>query len=553
MAEPVEAALPVMEPVGISDSGVDVYTVSTVEELVAAIGSERVLFLESGVYELSACFGYGELCGESWYWEETYDGYELVISGVENLSIVGEDSEIVTRPRYANVIKLENCADIALEALTLGHTVEPGTCSGGVLYLDSCEDVEVFETNLYGCGTIGITAVNCKRVHAVDSAIYDCSLNAAYASSSHDVMLLNCSIHSNGLDMGWSHSVFYAEGCNGFAVVNCTVNNNHSSYLLYSTYSQQVNILGCEVKDNSFTDALFCAEGYSPTVDKCAFDANGDIAVASSLPAVDRDGNALTQAALEAMQRQDASYSGPIMAAELELDESINADGVREVRVSTVDEFLAAIDSDTVIILEAGLYDLSQAADYGAYGSDCYYWVNVFDGPGLVINGVENLSIVGEGEVELAAIPRYANVLGFVNCEGISLSGITAGHTQEPGECAGGVLDFENCWDIAIDDCRLYGCGILGIRAYYCSELEVSNTEIYDCSQGAIHLYTVMDASFENMDIHDCYSPEISLHDCMDIFFEGEKLQYGDYLLQPDGKIESYGRFSVENGSAVAQ
>jgi hypothetical protein len=166
--------------------------------------------------------------------------------------------------------------------------------------------------------------------------------------------------------------------------------------------------------------------------------------------------------------------------------------------------------------------------------------VDVYDGPGLVINGVKNLSIVGEGEVIIAAIPRYADVIRFINCEGICLSGFTAGHTEEPGDCAGGVLSFENCRDIAIEQCRLYGCGILGIRAYCCSDIFVSDSEIYDCSQGAIALYTVVGASFENMDIHDCAKPEISLHDCMDICFEGDKLNYagGSYWLM-DGKANA--------------
>ena len=240
------------------------------------------------------------------------------------------------------------------------------------------------------------------------------------------------------------------------------------------------------------------------------------------------------------MQREECRYEGPIEAAPVELDETLNEEGLREISVETVDEFLAAIGSNTVIKLKGSTFDLSQASDYGAYGTDFYYWRDVFDGPGLVINGVKNLSIIAEQDCTIAAIPRYADVLSFINCENLTLSGFTAGHTQEPGECAGGVLSFENCWDIDIDGCHLFGCGILGINAYYCSDIDVKNTEIYECSQGAIALYTVMDASFENMDIHDCMTPEISLHDCMDICFEGDKLNYagGSYWLM-DGKANA--------------
>ena len=50
------------------------------------------------------------------------------------------------------------------------------------------------------------------------------------------------------------------------------------------------------------------------------------------------------------------------------------------VEVSTVDEFLAAIASDTMIVLAAGNYDLSTASDYGrAPDGAPYIWTGVYD------------------------------------------------------------------------------------------------------------------------------------------------------------------------------
>ena len=161
----------------------------------------------------------------------------------------------------------------------------------------------------------------------------------------------------------------------------------------------------------------------------------------------------------------------------------------------------------------------------------------MYDGPGLVISGVENLSIVGEGAV-ISAIPRYANVLGFVNCDNITLRGFTAGHTEEPGECAGGVLDFQNCQGIDIADCRLYGCGILGISASGCTKLSVEKTEIYDCSQGAIALYATDGAAFSDCDIHDCRTPEISISDCSGVTYNGENLKYGSFQIVDNMAVE---------------
>ncbi len=533
MEAPAESPMPSLEPAAepvrlLPDkhpvTGEDVYRVSTVDELLCAIGPERIIELSEGVYDLSSAASYGTECTDAYYWNECYDGFELVINNISGLRIEGgEDSQIVTRPRYANVLKFENCGDVLLGSLYIGHTVEQGSCSGGVLYFDNCEDMTVSFCRLYGCGTIGISAINCSGVYAAECFIYDCSQNAVYASSCHDVQIRYSQIYENGSD--WTMGLFQAEGCNGFALVNCEIYDNLASNLLYSSYSQQLNMLGCRVQQNRLIESLIRAEGYSPVIDLCYFEGNSDVPVFAALPATDRRGNELSDADIGAMEWMEARFTGPIEAAPIELDESVNAEGLREVRVKTVDEFLAAIASDTVIKLEAELFDLSTAADYGAYGNENYYWVNVFDGPGLVISGVQNLRIIADEPAEITALPRYADVLKFLNCENITLSGFTAGHSEGAGSCAGCVLAFENCWDIDIDNCHLYGCGTLGINAYYCSELDVKNTEIYDCSMGAIALYTVMEASFDSMNIHDCGGYTIGLTDCMDVYFEGAQLE----------------------------
>lgn len=537
---PVTEPVATVQPQGLSVTGESIFPVSTVDEFLAAIGNNRVISMKEGVYDLSLAANYGSGGSDYWYWQEAFDGYELVITGVTGLRICGsvERSEILTQPRYADVLSFESSSDITIQNLTLGHSPEPGLCAGGVLFLDSCQNVTVEDSYLFGCGIIGLQAYNCKSVFVQDSHIYDCSQNAVTVNACNDLRLENCKIHNNGSN--FYGGLFQVETSRGFAVVNCDIYENEATCLISSGYSQQVSLLGAGIRDNVFTESLFDAVGYSPVVDKCHFSANGEPLAFAQLPALDAEGNEHTKASIEDMQREAADYSGPSAAESVELEESVNEDGLREVSVDTVDEFLAAIGSDTVIKLQGGIFDLSSASDYGAYGTDYYYWSDVFDGPSLIISGVNNLSIIAEYPSTIAAIPRYANVLSFLNCENITLSGFTAGHTEEPGSCAGGVLSFENCWDIDIDNCHLYGCGILGIDAYYCSDIAVKETEIYDCSQGAIALYTVMDASFENMDIHDCMTPEISLHDCMDIVYAGEIIEGGG------------GSYCIKDGKAIA-
>ena len=162
------------------------------------------------------------------------------------------------------------------------------------------------------------------------------------------------------------------------------------------------------------------------------------------------------------------------------------------VHVTTADEFLAAIASDTEIIVDAELIDFSTASNYGAYGTSegNYRWNEEFDGPELIIQNVTNLTIRGSGEERtdkvLSCVPRYADVLTFENCANIYVTHITVGHTQEQSQCSGGVLHFVSSQDILVEDCDLYGCGTLGVDADNSLNIQVINNLIHDCSYGGV-------------------------------------------------------------------
>ncbi len=86
------------------------------------------------------------------------------------------------------------------------------------------------------------------------------------------------------------------------------------------------------------------------------------------------------------------------------------------VRVTSVDELLAAIAPDTVIELAEGEYDLSTASDYGAdTHSACYSWNGVWDEEGrnsaeLVITA-DNLTLRGEGMDRTVLLECLSNLV----------------------------------------------------------------------------------------------------------------------------------------------
>ncbi len=294
------------------------------------------------------------------------------------------------------------------------------------------------------------------------------------------------------------------------------------------------------MESNLIMTSVFSLEQYAALADGCSFELNmfPDTVpftwyLESGLCPVGADGNDLSPYALKTMcyspynpdTQPDAGAAAP-----LEVPEG------GEVSVRTADEFLAAIGSNRTIVIDTGLLDLSTASDYGVLGGEHYFWRDWYDGPELVIRDVQNLSIRAAGDDPAActvtAVPRYANVLAFLDCTGIRVSGLTAGHTEGQGTCTGGVLMFENCSDIAVSGCRLYGCGILGIEASYCSGLKVTECEIYDCSQGGVRLYETRGAAFTDCDIHDVNGPALSVTECTDIFWNDIILSDGWYELE---------------------
>ena len=198
----------------------------------------------------------------------------------------------------------------------------------------------------------------------------------------------------------------------------------------------------------------------------------------------------------------------------------------KTVTVKTPNQFLAAIAPNTEIVVDAELIDLSKASGYGKGGKTYYTWMESFDGPELYITGVTNLTIRGVGEdrtaVVISATPRYADVLSFENCSNVQISGLTAGHTKEPGSCAGGVLCFENCQDILVENCGLFGCGILGVTAYSSKNIQIVNNEIYECSVGGVEFTNCDAVNVDGNTFRDLGGPIFRIYDCGTVTCNGE-------------------------------
>lgn len=534
-AEPWEADAPaITAPEG-------AVTVDSVDAFLAALAPHTTLVLAPGAYDLSTAADYGEPYPAGNYrWEEVYDGFQLVLEGLDGLQILApEGAELQAVPRYANVLSLRSCRDLAIAGLTLGHTREQGICSGGVVQLLDCEGVALESCRLYGCGTIGLDAYSCKGISASFCEIYECSFGAVQAENCQQIRMDDCWVHDCGKsDIGPGYQLFRLCACRGFGLVNTRVTDNLCQVIFQNERSQGVEILGCPVEGNRVKSSVFQLYTYPVLVEDCCFTAKGSQKFYDlgdkGIFAQDRNGEDLISFDLERMQRQRASYAGytPTPTPAPTLNETIREDGTREVRASTVDELLAAIAPNTTVLLAEGDYDLSSAADYGGLGGEWYTWESVFDGYGLVIQGVENFRLQGAGRgiTRLLAVPRYANVLHFVSCEGIELADLTAGHT-EGGECGGNVVELRDCTDVSVRDCGFFGCGMVGLTAGDCRKLRVENTELYSCTSNGADFYSCTDVELTNCSIYGCRDGRNLIYVfSSQVRFDGQKLEEGVHL-----------------------
>ena len=504
----------------------DTVTVHNVDELLAAIAPDTVIQLEPGTYNLSGAKGYG-LPSESPYyaWTEKYDGFELMLQNVKNLTIRGSgkvNTTLECDPRSASVINLKNCENVTLEDFTAGHTLELGQCSSGVIYLQNCTGVGMNRLGIYGCGMIGLQAADSKDISLADSDVYDCSSSAVQLASCEDVSIAGTRIYRIGSEEYGGYTYFDISISQNVTVENCEISDS-SLMTLAIVHGSTVQMKGNLFSNNRTRQAAFSLQ--STCFDTQDIEANlvldDNRFEGCSIRRWFSDDGTVTDGAgnpLTYDQMNELYSTGATEPTQKQL----------EIHVSTVDELIAAIGPNVDIVLDAELYDLSTATGYGTSKGDYYYWLDEFDGPQLVIDGVDNLTIrSNDGNVTghtIAAIPRYANVLTFKACSYITLSGFTAGHTREPGVCAGGVLQFQDSTHVTVDNCGLFGCGILGVDAGYCTDIRVANCDIYECSQGGVRFQSTEGIVMENNTLRDLDGSDMSFYDCKDVTVNGETL-----------------------------
>jgi hypothetical protein len=143
---------------------------------------------------------------------------------------------------------------------------------------------------------------------------------------------------------------------------------------------------------------------------------------------------------------------------------------------------------------------------------------------GVTLRDVENVSIIGDGEVWIISQDLYSDVFMVRDCGPVTFENLKMRHQEplEEYECNGGVLFADNVTTLIVDGCELNGCGAIGLWSTNCGTLEITNCFIHDNSWTAFYLTDIQSLTLsyctivDNASFFEAYRVEqISMHDNM--------------------------------------
>ena len=181
-------------------------------------------------------------------------------------------------------------------------------------------------------------------------------------------------------------------------------------------------------------------------------------------------------------------------------------DAKRKVEVSTIQELIAALASETVIVLRPGRYVFEDSNVLGAEHERAGLpdWSSLsphYDGG--EIHDLHDLALVSLGPDPAVIIQpdSYAPALAFRNVEDLALYNLTIGHRPEQGWCRGGVVRVVEGKNVLIAGSTLFGSGTEGLSLVTVDGLKIRDSVITDCTEQFSSISNSRDVIYERVEI----------------------------------------------------
>ncbi|MFT5147756.1 MAG: ligand-binding sensor domain-containing protein [Flavobacteriales bacterium] len=244
----------------LQNSFLDTVKVSTSEELIENIQSNRIIKLANGNFNLSST---------------------LVLDGISNLKIMGAgSSHLKVTEQNKTVIALLNCNNIQLDNMIIGHS-ESKVLDGepGILQIKYSSNIAVSNCKLIPGETFGLVTFDVTNMEFTNSEITDCSVILFELEKSQNITFENAKFHDNKLgvsvlggftnstkDVTFSHCKFinntpnmpgnpafnfmdnWKEFDDKIVFENCTFQNNKG----YKWNGDKIKLIDCKVDPSDF-------------------------------------------------------------------------------------------------------------------------------------------------------------------------------------------------------------------------------------------------------------------------------------------------------------
>lgn len=198
--------------------------VENIHQLIKEIGSNKKIKIKKGIYAISE-IDFSNFSNENIQFLRKYDGgMELNIFDVYNLELIGIDEKmpkIYNKNIYCNIIVFNRCSNISIKNLEFGHYPEKGICMGGVIKMDSCNNINIDNCLLFGSGSDGIATTNTDGVRCSNSIIKECTATILYLENSKNFKFHNCTFDNNGGSNYYSSYIVLIYSCSNIEFNKC--------------------------------------------------------------------------------------------------------------------------------------------------------------------------------------------------------------------------------------------------------------------------------------------------------------------------------------------
>lgn len=243
-----------------------VFTVSSPEELIMAIGPDRIIRIDATALQLPD----EEVPFITDYVTQikVTDGYQLLIHDVANLTIAGAGEapvKMLAKSRYAYILTFLNAENIKIEAVEAGHTPGDEGCIAGVFYFLNCRDIVIDRSILFGCGAEGVNLQEVDGFLFKDSVIKKCVYGIMTIKQSRNCLFINSTFADN---QGWY--LVDIENAGDIRFSGCRIENNIALGSDYSSIfdvskSEAVVIEDCLVENNAAEWFVYRGTGLTVT------------------------------------------------------------------------------------------------------------------------------------------------------------------------------------------------------------------------------------------------------------------------------------------------